>query len=138
MIMAFELLREAGVRMPRTIGQALSIVGAIVLGEASVAAGIASNLMVIIVAITAICSFITPPLSRTIMYIRFILLIIANFFGFLGISLTVVVTLLHLCRLRSFGVPYMTPFSPLTASDLKDSFYHGTNMGNVNPSQSTF
>lgn len=122
MIMAFELLREAGVRMPRTIGQALSIVGAIVLGEASVAAGIASNLMVIIVAITAICSFITPPLSRTIMYIRFILLIIANFFGFLGISLTVVVTLLHLCRLRSFGVPYMTPFSPLTASDLKDSF----------------
>ncbi|MGI6189744.1 MAG: spore germination protein [Clostridiales bacterium] len=121
MIMAFELLREAGVRMPRTVGQALSIVGAIVLGEASVAAGIASNLMVIIVAITAICSFITPPLIRVTMLVRFIFLIIANFFGFLGISLTAVVVLIHLCRLRSFGIPYMTPFSPLTMADLKDS-----------------
>jgi spore germination protein KA len=121
MIMAFEFLREAGVRMPKTVGQALSIVGAIVLGEASVAAGIASNLMVIIVAITAICSFITPPLIRVTMLLRFVFLIIANFFGFLGISLIAVVVIIHLCKLRSFGIPYMTPFSPLTISDLKDT-----------------
>ena len=122
MIIAFELLREAGVRMPRPIGQALSIVGAIVLGEASVAAGIASNLMVIIVAITAICSFVVPPLIRATMLLRFAFLAAANFLGFLGISFVAVAVFTHLCRLRSFGIPYMAPFSPLTSSDLKDSF----------------
>ncbi len=122
MIIAFELLREAGVRMPRPIGQSLSIVGAIVLGEASVAAGIASNLMVIIVAITAICSFVVPPLIRATMLLRFVFLAAANFLGFLGIAFVSVAVFIHLCRLRSFGVPYMAPFSPLTASDLKDSF----------------
>ena len=121
MILAFELLREAGVRMPRSIGQALSIVGAIVLGEASVAAGIASNLMVIIIAITAVCSFVVPPLTRASMLLRFVFLAAANFMGFLGISLVAVAVLIHLYKLRSFGVPYMAPFSPLTASDLKDS-----------------
>jgi len=123
MIVAFEFLREAGVRMPRSIGQALSIVGAIVLGEASVAAGIASNLMVIIVAITAICSFVVPPLIRATMLLRFVFLAAANFLGFLGIALVFVAVFIHLCRLRSFGVPYMAPFSPLTASDLKDTFF---------------
>lgn len=122
MIIAFELLREAGVRMPRPIGQALSIVGAIVLGEASVAAGIASNLMVIIVAITDICSFVVPPLIRATMLLRFAFLVAANFLGFLGISFVAVAVFIHLCRLRSFGVPYMAPFSPLTVNDLKDSF----------------
>ena len=122
MILAFELLREAGVRMPRTIGHALSIVGAIVLGEASVAAGIASNLMVIIVAITAICSFVVPPLIRATMLLRFAFLIAANLLGFLGISIVAVAVFIHLCRLRSFGVPYMAPISPLSVSDLKDSF----------------
>lgn len=121
MIVAFELLREAGVRMPRPIGQALSIVGAIVLGEASVAAGIASNLMVIIIAITAVCSFVVPPLIRATMLVRFVFLAAANFFGFLGISFVFVAVFMHLCRLRSFGIPYMAPFAPLTASDLKDS-----------------
>jgi spore germination protein KA len=123
MISAFELLREAGVRMPRTIGQALSIVGAIVLGEASVAAGVASNLMVIIVAITAICSFVVPPLIRVTMLLRFAFLAAANFLGFLGISFVAVTVFIHLCRLRSFGIPYMAPFSPLIASDIKDSIF---------------
>jgi len=121
MILAFELLREAGIRMPKPIGQALSIVGAIVLGEASVAAGIASNLMVIVVAITAVCSFVVPPLIRSTMLLRFIFLIAANFLGFLGITLVIVAVFIHLCRLRSFGVPYMAPFAPLTVHDLKDS-----------------
>lgn len=121
MIVAFELLREAGVRMPRPIGQSLSIVGAVVLGEAAVAAGIASNLMVIIVAITAICSFVVPPLIRATMLLRFVFLAAANFLGFLGIAFVFVAIFVHLCRLRSFGVPYMAPFSPLTVSDIKDS-----------------
>jgi len=122
MIIAFEFLREAGIRMPRPIGEALSIVGAIVLGEASVSAGIASNLMVIIIAITAVCSFVVPPLIRSTMLMRFAFLVAANFLGFLGIAFVIVVTFIYLCRLRSFGVPYMAPFSPLTLYDLKDSF----------------
>lgn len=122
MLLAFELMREAGVRMPRPIGQALSIVGAIVLGEASVAAGIASNLMVIIISITAICSFVVPSLVRASMLLRFVFLLAANFLGFLGIALVAVVVFAHLCRIRSFGIPYMAPFSPLTLPDLKDSF----------------
>src|SRR5690606_26925832 len=122
MIIAFELLREAGVRMPKPIGQALSIVGAIVLGEASVSAGITSNLMVIIVATTAVCSFIVPPLIRATMLLRFAFLAAANFLGFLGIAFVAVAVFIHLCRQRSFGIPYMTPFSPLTTSVLRDSF----------------
>ena len=122
MIVAFELLREAGVRMPKPIGQALSIVGAIVLGEASVAAGIASNLMVIVVAITAVCSFIVPPLLRASMLLRFVFLIAANFLGILGIAFVAVAVFVHLCKMRSFGVPYMAPFAPLTVNDLKDAF----------------
>lgn len=121
MIIAFEFLREAGVRMPKPIGQALSIVGAIVLGEASVAAGIASNLMVIVTAITAVCSFIVPPFIRVTMLLRFVFLAAANFMGFLGIILVGIAVFIHLCRLRSFGVPYMAPFAPLTVPDLKDS-----------------
>ncbi|MDI3535051.1 MAG: spore germination protein [Thermosediminibacterales bacterium] len=121
MTVTFEMLREAGVRMPRPIGQSLSIVGAIVLGEAAVAAGIASNLMVIIISITAICSFVVPPLIRATMLLRFIFLAAANFLGFLGIAFLVVAVFIHLCRLRSFGIPYTAPFSPLTAPDLKDS-----------------
>lgn len=121
MLVIFELLREAGVRMPRPIGQSLSIVGAIVLGEAAVSAGIASNLMVMVVSITAICSFIVPPLSRVIMLLRFAFLIAANFLGLLGMGFVFVFIFIHLCRLRSFGIPYMAPFSPLTASDLKDT-----------------
>lgn len=121
MTLTFELLREAGVRMPRPIGQSLSIVGAIVLGEAAVAAGIASNIMVIIIAITAICSFVVPPLIRATMLLRFVFLAAANFLGFLGLSFVIVAVFIHLCGLRSFGVPYMAPFSPLTAPDLKDS-----------------
>jgi len=108
--------------MPKPIGQALSIVGAIVLGEASVAAGIASNLMVIVVAITAVCSFIVPPLIRVTMILRFVYLAAANTMGILGIAFVAVAVFVHLCKLRSFGVPYMAPFAPLTVSDLKDSF----------------
>jgi len=121
MLITFELLREAGVRMPRPVGQALSIVGAIVLGEAAVAAGLASTPLIVTTAITAICSFVVPPLIRATMILRFVFLAAANFLGFLGVAFVFIAVFIHLCRLRSFGVPYMAPFSPLIVSDLKDS-----------------
>ncbi|MTI71034.1 MAG: spore germination protein [Firmicutes bacterium] len=121
MLIAFELLKEAGVRMPRPVGQAVSIVGALVLGEAAIQAGVASPPMVITIAATAIASFTVQPLQGTIPIFRFFMLFAANILGFLGIMLVTVVILIHMCSLRSFGVPYLYPFSPLTGSDLKDT-----------------
>lgn len=122
MLISFELLREAGVRIPKPVGPAVSIVGALVIGQAAVEAGLASTPMVIITAITAICSFITPPLTGTMPFLRLAFLIGANIAGFLGIIFTAIIFLIHLCSIRSFGVPYLSPITPLTVRDLKDTF----------------
>ncbi len=122
MAVAYELLREAGVRMPRPIGQAVSIVGALVLGQAAVESGIASNPVVMITALTAISSFILPPLDGTIPIIRLIMTIGANILGLIGLNIVLVMFVLHMCTLRSFGVPYLAPFAPLHGADLKDTF----------------
>lgn len=121
MLTAFEFLREAGVRMPRPAGQAVSIVGALILGDASVKAGFVSNPMIIVVALTAICSFLALPLNGSLPLIRLVFLISSNIIGFMGIIFTLLIILIHMCRLRSFGVPYLSPFSPLIGEDLKDS-----------------
>lgn len=119
----FEVLREAGVRMPRPIGQAVSIVGALVLGEAAVAAGIVSSSMVIVVAGTAIASFTMPHYSMTDVtrLLRFLMMILAASFGLYGIGLGAIVLVAHTCSVRSFGIPYLAPFAPLIASDWKDT-----------------
>ncbi|MDS1030460.1 spore germination protein [Bacillota bacterium LX-D] len=121
MLISFELLREAGIRLPRPVGQAISIVGALVLGEAAVQAGLASNPMVIITSITAITSFINVPLAGTIPFLRLAFLIAGNIVGLLGIMLVGLLFLLQLCAIRSFGVPYLSSFAPLSGSDLKDT-----------------
>jgi len=122
MEIAFEILREAGLRMPRTIGPAVSIVGTLVIGQAAVEAGVVSAVMVIIVALTAICSFLFPSygLSNTIRVLRFPLMIFAAVFGLFGVMFGIMIILLHLCSLRSFGVPYMSPFGPIILQDQKD------------------
>ncbi|MOA25127.1 Spore germination protein A1 [compost metagenome] len=114
MEVAFEILREAGIRMPRTIGQAVSIVGTIVIGQAAVEAGIVSAAMVIVVAITAISSFVIPAYSLAIpiRIIRFIFMLLATTFGSYGITIGWILLLIHLCHLNSFGVPYMSPIAP--------------------------
>lgn len=122
---AFEILREAGIRMPRMIGSAISIVGALVLGEAAVQAGLVSAAMVIVVSITAIASFVLPAysISIPIRLLRYLLMLIAASFGVYGIFLGSMCILFHLCSLRSFGVPYMSPFGPFHASDQKDAIF---------------
>lgn len=122
MNISFDLLREAGIRMPKSVGDAVSIVGAIVLGQASVEAGIASAPMVIVTSLTAICSFIVPSLAQVSMIMRYILLTVANLFGLLGIAIVFVMMFSYLCAKRSFGVPYLSPFAPLNTQDLKDTF----------------
>lgn len=118
----FEILREAGVRLPRPVGQAVSIVGALVIGEAAVSAGFIGAPMVIIVALTAISSFVVPPLSDAGAITRFFLTLCSGVAGLFGVMLGIAGVLTHLCSLRSFGVPYTSPLAPTTFSDLKDVF----------------
>ncbi|NNV07852.1 spore germination protein [Geobacillus sp. C56-T2] len=125
MEVTFEVLREAGVRLPRAVGQAVSIVGALVIGQASVEAGFVSSAMVIVVSITAIASFATPSFAIAISarLIRFGLMFLAAMFGFYGIMMGILVMTIHLCSLRSFGVPYMSPLAPLIPSNTGDTLF---------------
>ena len=122
MELAFEILREAGLRMPRTIGTALSVVGTLVIGQAAVEAGLVSAVMVIVVALTAISSFVFPAynMASAFRILRFPMLILAASFGLFGIAVGSAILILHLCSLRTFGVPYMSPFGPFIPVDQKD------------------
>ena len=119
---AFELMREAGLRMPKPVGQAVSIVGSLIIGQAAVQAGLVSPFMVIIVAITGISSFAIPnyAASFSIRLIRFPLLLASGtmgLLGFVGVFFTMVV---HAISLRSFGEPYLAPASPFRPTDQQD------------------
>lgn len=122
---AFEILREAGLRLPRAIGPAISIVGALILGEAAIRAGIVSPGVVIIVAFTAIASFSSPTFSFAITarLLRFGVIITGAALGLLGIQGSFLILVIHLVSLRSFGYPYMAPYGPLIWADMKDIVY---------------
>lgn len=122
MLLTFEILKEAGIRMPRTVGQTISIVGAIVLGDAAVGAGITSPIMVIIIAITAITGFIVPPFMKSVALLRILLIILGNTLGLYGIALGGVMIFIYLCNLQSYGVPYLAPIAPIIQQDIKDSY----------------
>ena len=112
MEISFELIREAGVRVPSPIGPTIGIVGGLILGEAAVSANLVSPILIIIVAITAICSFSIPDFSLnfTIRISRFIYILLGYMAGFLGIAVGMFIQLVLLCSLTSFGCPYITPF----------------------------
>ena len=119
-----EILREAGLRLPPAIGPAISIVGALILGDAAIRAGLVSPGVVIIVALTAIAGFSTPnyALSASFRLLRFAFTILGAAFGLFGLQFALLLTIIHLCSLRSFGIPYLSPLAPLILPDLKDSF----------------
>jgi spore germination protein KA len=125
MEITFEVLREAGVRMPRAIGQAVSIVGTLVIGQAAVEAGIISPSMVIVVSLTAISNFVIPSFNMgiAVRILRFPIMFLAASFGLFGIVISLFAIVLHLCSLRSFGVPYMSPFASFNWDDQKDSIF---------------
>ncbi|WP_207640997.1 spore germination protein [Desulfofalx alkaliphila] len=124
MEIVFEILREAGVRMPRPVGQAVSIVGALVIGDAAVNAGLVSPAMVMVVALTAIASFTIPTISGSypIRLLRFPIMFMAAMLGLFGIMIAFMALIFHLCSLRSFGMPYLYPMSPVNYHDLKDTY----------------
>jgi spore germination protein KA len=121
MIVTFEILREAGIRLPRPVGQALSIVGALVIGESAVAAGLIGAPMVIVVAITAVSGFLVPNLNDSAVIIRLYLLILGATFGGFGITMGLLSLLVHMSSLESFGYPYLSPTAPFDFEDQKDT-----------------
>lgn len=120
----FEVLREAGVRLPKTVGQAVSIVGGLVIGDASIRAGLVSPSMVIVVAATAISTFALPAFnaSITLRILRFPLIMLAGFMGLYGVIFGLIIILIHLAGLQSFGVPYLSPLVHGSANDMLKTF----------------
>ncbi len=124
MEVTIEMMREAGIRLPAPMGQTVGIVGGIVIGQAAVQAGVVSNIMVIIVAATAIASFIIPSydMGTAIRMLRFPMMLIAALFGLTGIMIGFMTVIAHLICLESLGTPYASPFAPFRFADMKDSF----------------
>lgn len=119
---SFELIREAGIRVPGAIGSTIGIVGGLILGQAAVTANLVSPIMIIIVAITALGSFAVPSFSMSfsIRLVRFGYIILGATAGFLGIALGIVVNALMLAASKSFGVPFLVPFGPVTNGKYSD------------------
>ncbi len=125
MLIAFEVLIEAGLRLPKNIGQAVSIVGAVVVGQAAVDAKFVSPSVVVIIAITAICSFTmtNQDFSNALRLWRFIFVLMSSVIGLFGLSLGGILLLNHLSSMKVYGVPYMSPFASEEYEDLQDSLF---------------
>jgi spore germination protein KA len=121
LLIVFELLRDAGTRVPTNIGQALSIVGALVLGQASVEAKIVSAPVVIVVAISAITNLVLPRIVGTTIILRLVLLLLSSILGLYGLIFGMDGFMHHLCELLSFGVPYMLHLTSFELEDLQDT-----------------
>lgn len=122
----FEIMREAGLRLPRPVGQAVGIVGALVIGDAAVTAGIIGAPMVMIVALTAISSFVVPSLYAPGVILRFLFILLGGWTGLYGISLALGVLLVNVCQIRNLGVPFTAPVSPVTPKALRDVFWRAS------------
>lgn len=123
--LTIELLREAGARLPTKVGQTIGIVGGIVIGTAAVQAGLTSNVLIIVIALSALASFTTPiyQISYAVRLIRFPFLLFAQLLGMLGIAICLSFLFNHLLKLSSLGRPFLEPVFPLRIADLKDSLF---------------
>lgn len=116
-LIIFEFIREVGVRMPGSVGSAVSIVGGLIIGDAAISAGISSSPVIVVASLTAICTYIEPPFMNSSVLVRFLNIVLARFFGVVGIAVSFVGMTAVLCTKESFGVEYLSPFS--TGSDGK-------------------
>ncbi|MEM1483263.1 spore germination protein [Oscillospiraceae bacterium PP1C4] len=121
MLLVFDILRETGIRMPSNVGQALSIVGALVIGQAAVEAKLVASPMIIVVATTGITSLLVPKMNAPITFIRMTLLSLASLLGLFGVILGLCGLFVHMLNLSSFGIPQLTPTGNLQYQELKDT-----------------
>lgn len=123
LLLIFEILNETSIRMPKYVGMALAVVGALVLGETAVNAGLVSTPAVLIMAMSGISIYTVPELTETTSILRFIVLLIAGSVGGYGIVLIEAFLTCYLCATENYGVPYVAPYSPLILNDLQDGIY---------------
>ncbi|MBO4572263.1 MAG: spore germination protein [Clostridia bacterium] len=119
-LVVFEILNEASIRMPKYVGMALSIVGALVLGDTAVRAGIVSTPAIMIMALSGICLYTVPELVDSMSFLRLIFLFTAGSLGGFGIVVLSAMLLVYLVSLENFDTPFLAPFAPLVKEDLKD------------------
>ena len=113
----FEIIREGGIRLPKPVGQAISIVGALVIGQATIQAGLIDAPTVIVISVTAVTTFVAPTLVDETTPLRILLVVFAGILGAFGIMIGLLILLIHLASLRSFGVPYLSPITPFAARE---------------------
>ena len=118
----YEIMKEAGLRIPKSLGHAVSIVGALVIGESAVSAGIISSSTLMVVATAAICSYVTSPLYPPITMLRFIMIVAGGVLGLWGIVLATALVLISMCSKTSLGVPYMSSLAPFSLKAMRDVF----------------
>jgi spore germination protein KA len=123
MLIVFDILRETGVRMPSNVGQALSIVGALVIGQSAVEAKMVAAPMIIIVALTGITNLLVPRLSGPVIFLRYAFLLAASLLGFYGLIITTSAATIHILNLRSFGIPQMMAAGNVRFQEVKDTFF---------------
>ena len=115
-----EVIREAGLRLPKPIGHSVSLVAALIIGDAAVKAGILSSPMIIVSAITAISTFVVPSLYEPITVLRVLFILAGGIFGPMGVTLLMAVTIFNICAIDTMGVPYMAPITPYDLSLMRD------------------
>lgn len=118
----YEILREAGIRLPRPIGHALGVVGGLVIGDITVSAGLVGAPMVLIVALSGLCSFVVPTQYEKTVILRFLYIIAGGIFGLYGLFILGGAVILKMCSLCTYGVPYMAPISPFSPKASRDMF----------------
>ena len=118
----YEILREAGIRLPRPIGHAIGVVGGLVIGDITVSAGLVGAPMVLVVALSGLCSFVVPTMYEKIVILRFIYILAGGIFGLYGLLLAAGAVIIKMCSLSTYGVPYMSPISPFSPKSLRDMF----------------
>ena len=128
MELAFELLREAGIRLPSPVSSTIGIVGGIIIGQAAVEAGIVSPSVVIVSALTVICTFVIPNIALVsgLRLTKYIVLIFSAFLGLYGFWLALILMLIHMASLKSFHIPFLYPFCSASVNnynDLEDSIF---------------
>lgn len=122
MLIIFDILREAGIRMPSHVGQALSIVGALVIGQAAVEADLIAAPMVIVVAFTGITILMVPKLTATSIIAKYLCLSLASMLGLAGFMTGTAIIIMHIINLHSFGIRIVTPNKDMNFQNLKDTF----------------
>lgn len=118
----YEIIKEAGVRLPKSVGGAVSIVGGLIIGDAAVSAGIISNPLLLVCAISVTASFVVPSLNQPVTILRFISVIAGGIYGLFGVSLVAALMVVNICSLENAGTPLTSPLTPYTPRAMRDVF----------------